>query len=86
MKYAIQLSYYMWNSETETEYEKWMYLGLQGKLKIFVGDDEITDRTKLFDTATEAGAYVDKHFGKDGMQRCSFSTVRIVEVGEIKED
>ena len=79
MKYAIQVSYYMYNSETDTEYEQWLYLALEGEHKIFVFEDDVTERTKLFDTAKEAGEYVDKHFGAD-KQRCSFNTVRIVEV------
>lgn len=79
MKYAIQVSYYMYNSETDTEYEEWLYLALEGKHKIFIFEDEVSEKTKLFDTAKEAGEYVDKHFGADH-QRCSFSTVRIVEV------
>ena len=79
MKYAIQVSYYMWNNITDSEYEEWLYLALEGERKIFVFEEEITDRTKLFDTATEAGTYVDKHFGAD-KQRASYSSVRIVEV------
>ena len=79
MKYAIQVSYYMYDSETHTEYEQWLYLALEGKHKIFVFEDDVTERTKLFDTAREAGEYVDKHFRADE-QRCSYSTVRIVEV------
>lgn len=79
MKYAIQVSYYMYNSETNAEYEEWLYLALKGKNKIFIFEDEVNKKTKLFDTAREAGEYVDKYFGAD-YQRCSFSTVRIVEV------
>lgn len=79
MKYAIQVSYYMYNSETDTEYEEWLYLALKGKHKIFIFEYEVNEKTKLFDTAREAGEYVDKHFGAD-KQRCSYSTVRIVEV------
>ena len=79
MKYAIQVSYYMYNSETDTEYEQWLYLALEGKHKIFIFEDDVTEKTKLFETATEAGKYVDKHFDKDE-PRCSFSKVRIVEV------
>ena len=79
MKYAIQVSYYMYNSETDTEYEEWLYLALKGKNRIFIFEDEVNKKTKLFDTAREAGEYVDKYFGADE-QRCSFSTVRIVEV------
>ena len=80
VKYAVQLSYYCWNSETNEEYEKWVYVGTEGEHKIFVMDDEITDRTKLFDTASEAGEYIDKHFYDDNGKRCCYSTVRIIEV------
>ena len=79
MKYAIQVLYYMWDNEIEREYEEWLYTAVEGEHKIFVFEDKVTDRTKLFDTAKEAGEYVDKHFGKDDM-RCSYRTVRIVEV------
>lgn len=79
MKYAIQVSYYMYDSATDNEYEEWLYLALQGEHKIFIFEDNVNEKTKLFDTAKEAGEYVDKHFGAD-CQRCSFSTVRIVEV------
>lgn len=41
--------------------------------------EEINGNTKLFNTAKEAGEYVDKHFGADEM-RCSYSSARIVEV------
>lgn len=81
MKYAIEVSYYHFNSETNEEYEKWVVLGLMGEKKIFVFDDRVCERTKLFNTAKEAGEYVDKHFSPD-KQRCCFSTVRIVEVEE----
>ena len=81
MKYAIQVSYYMYNSETDTEYEQWMYLGIKGEHRIFVFDFNVEERTKLFDSAKEAGEYIDKFFGLDKIeQRCSFNTVRLVEV------
>ena len=79
MKYAIQVSYYMYNDEIDTEYEEWLYLALKGEHKIFIFEDEVNEKTKLFDTAREAGEYVDKHFGAND-QRCSYSAVRIVEV------
>ena len=79
MKYAIQVSYYMYNDETDTEYEEWLYLALKGEHKIFVFEDEVNEKTKLFDTAREAGEYVDKHFGANE-QRCCYSAVQIVEV------
>lgn len=79
MKYAIQVSYYMYNSEIDEEYEEWLYLGIEGKLKVFVFEEEINEKTKIFDTAKKAGEYVDKHFGADD-QRISYSKVRIVEV------
>lgn len=79
MKYAIQASYYMYDSETDTEYEQWLYLAIEGERKIFVFEEDISDRTKIFDTAKEAGAYLDKHFSPN-KTRCSFSTMRIVEI------
>ena len=79
MKYAIQASYYMYNSETDTEYEQWLYLAIEGERKIFVFDEDVSNRTKIFNTAKEAGDYLDKHFSPDKM-RCSFSTMRIVEI------
>lgn len=79
MKYAIQVSYYMYDSETNAEYEEWLYLALKGKNKIFIFEDNVNEKTKLFNTAREAGKYVDNYFGAD-QQRCSYSTVRIVEV------
>ena len=81
MKYAIQLSMYKYNSETEEEYEEWEYVGIQGVHRIFVLDEKIEERTKIFNSAKEAGEYVDKHFvDTDEHPRCSYSTVRIVEV------
>ena len=81
MKYAIQASYYMYNNETDETYEQWLYLGLKGERKLFVFDDDVNERTKLFDTAREAGEYIDTRFGPDEII-CSFSTVRIVEVNQ----
>ena len=77
-KYAIMAYYYMWDEELEREYQEWLYLGVDEK-RIFVFDDEVNERTKLFDTATEAGQYLDSHFGKE-RTRCSFSKMKIVEV------
>lgn len=79
MKYAIQLNMYHYNSYTDEEYEKWTYVGTQGVHKIFVLDEERTKRTKLFNNATEAGEYLDKHFSPNE-QRASYSSARIVEV------
>ena len=78
MKYAIMADYNMWDEE-KGEYSKWMYLGTEGKLRLFVFEEEINENTKLFDTATEAGKYIDKHFGsKEG--RICYNSVRLVEV------
>lgn len=79
MKYAIQANYYMWDTEKEEETVKWLYLGVEGVMKIFVFDDEVNEITKLFNTAKEAGEYVDKHFSPEEI-RSSFNGVRIVEV------
>ena len=79
MKYAIQADYYMWDDEMQKEYSQWLYLGTEGEHKIFVFHDNVDEGTKLFDTAKEAGEYVDKHFSPDDI-RCSFSKIRIVEI------
>lgn len=80
MKYAIQADYWMWSEELG-EHTEPEYLGLEGKYKIFVFEEEVTERTKLFDTAKEAGEYVDKHFNPEKRETMvSFDTVRIVEV------
>lgn len=79
MKYAIQLNMYHYDSKTDKEYESWVFVGVDGKWKIFVMDDEVTDKTKLFKNATEAGEYLDMFFGPD-KQRASYSSARIVEV------
>ena len=78
MKYAIMADYNMLDKNNR-EYNKWLYLGIDGELRLFVFDEEIVERTKLFDTATEAGKYIDKHFGsKEG--RICYKSVRLVEV------
>lgn len=79
MRYAIQLSMYRYNSETDTEYEQWAYVGIEGEHRIFVLDDDVCKRTKLFKTAKEAGEYLDAKFSPEE-QRCSYSSARIVEI------
>ena len=79
MKYAIQVNLFMYDEETDVEYKQWHYVAVEGKHKLFMFEKDITKDTKLFDTATEAGAYVDKHFGLDKV-RFQYSTVRIKEV------
>ena len=79
MKYAIQASCYIWSNITDSEYEEWNYVGVEGKHKIFIFEEDVTKKTKIFDSATEAGEYVDKHFGADKV-RLSYSGVRIVEI------
>lgn len=82
MKYAIVAGYYFVDPEGKLDYiTKPMYLGLEGAHKIFVFDEEVNERTKLFSTAAEAGKYVDVHFNPNDM-RCSFESVSIVEVRE----
>lgn len=78
MRYAIMADYNMWDEEKKEEYSKWMYLGIEGKLRLFVFEEEINENTKLFDTATEAGKYIDKHFSNDN--RICYKSVRMVEV------
>lgn len=73
MKYAIMADYYTKDGTED------LYLGLEGPRKLFVFECEVTERTKLFDTAREAGEYVDKNFSPNKI-RCSFESVKIVEV------
>ena len=78
VKYAIVANYYMYK-EGDDDYTEPVYLGLEGEHKIFVFDEKVNERTKLFKTAKEAGEYVDKHFSPDKV-RMSFKSVQIVEV------
>ena len=79
MKYVIQVNLYMYNEETEKEYTQWNYLAVEGKLRLLIFEEDITNKTKIFNTATEAGEYVDKYFGSDDA-RIQFDRVRIMEV------
>jgi len=67
------------NNPEDIDYTVPAYVGTEGKLKIFVLEDEMTENTKRFKTAKEAGEYVDKHFGADA-QRISWKTVSIEEI------
>ena len=82
MKYAIKADYYMWNEE-KGMYTEELYLGIEGPHKLFVFDDQITERTKIFNSAREAGEYIDARdsLNNDAI-RCSFESVKIVEVKE----
>ena len=68
MFYVIVVDYYMY-SEEKGMYTEPAYLGLEGEHKLFVFDEQIVNRTKTFNTAKDAGEYVDKHFSK---QSCCF--------------
>ena len=77
MKYAIVADYY---KGTEDETEK-LFLGADGKYKLFVFDENVTKRTKLFKTAARAGKYMDTHFPPNEARFC-IKSVSIVEVNE----
>ena len=77
IKYAIQCAVYC--GDGEKEWTEWNYVAIKTKLKIFVFEENITNDTKLFDTAKAAGEYLDKHFGKEEQRMC-YEAVRIVEV------
>lgn len=82
MKYAIKADYYMW-SEEKGEHTEELYLALEGPKKLFVFEEDITERTKLFDTAREAGEYIDARDSLNGKgMRMSFKSLKIVEVKE----
>ena len=80
MKYAIVADYYMWNEE-QGEHTEELYLGIEGKHKIFVFDKEVNKRTKLFKSASEAGRYIDERDSLNGKNmRMCFKSLKIVEV------
>ena len=76
--YAIMVDYYRW-SEEKGDYTEPLYLALEGERKLFTFEGSVTERTKVFKTAKEAGEYVDKHFWID-KQRVCFKNVKIVEI------
>lgn len=83
MRYVIKCNYYHVNPNdpNDMDYTKPEFLGTEGKLGIFVWEDEVTERTKIFNNATEAGQYLDKHDALNGYrQRCWCSDVYIAEL------
>ncbi len=79
IKYAIIATCYGWDGENGCEKDEELYVAVEGEYKILIFEDSITNKTKLFSTAKEAGEYVDKHFGAND-QRASYRTVKTVEV------
>lgn len=75
-KFMIQVARYMYSDE-RGEYTEWQYLGTEGKLKLIVTENDITENTKVFNSAKEAGEYVDKMLEKD-YYRINFADIRIV--------
>lgn len=84
MKYVLRANVYCENpnDENDFDYTKPKYLGVEGEKKLYIFDEKIVGRTKVFATATEAGEYVDKHFRN--AQRCSYKTIDIVEIADEK--
>lgn len=60
MTYAIMVNYHMWN-EQKGEYDEPHYLGLMGEKRIFVFDPNVTERTKIFTSLSEALNYIKFH-------------------------
>ena len=77
MKYALQMDLYM-VSENAREYRKWHYLAVDSVSKAFHFETKITKETKLFDSAREAGEYLDKYWANKS--RYQFKSIKIVEV------
>ena len=75
-KFMIQVARWMYSDE-RGEYTEWMYLGAEGKLKLIVTEEEVTENTKVFDSAEKAGKYVDEMLAKDYF-KINFADVRIV--------
>lgn len=75
-KFMIQVARWMYSDE-KGEYTEWQYLGTEGKLKLIITENNITENTKIFNSAKEAGEYVDKMLEKD-YYRINFADIRIV--------
>ena len=75
-KFMIQVARWMYSDE-RGEYTEWMYLGVEGKLKLIVTEEEITENTKVFNSAEKAGKYVDEMLAKNYF-KINFADVRIV--------
>ena len=82
MKYAIMVDYNVdYDEEKDEVIGMPMYLGLEGEHKLFIFNTEIIDSTKLFDSAKEAGEYVDKYLS-DSNSQISFTNLKIVQITE----
>ena len=75
-KFMIQVARYMYSDE-KGEYTEWQYLGTEGKLKLIISEESVTDNTKVFSSAKEAGEYLDRMVAKDYLWS-NFEDFRIV--------
>lgn len=85
MKYVIVVDYYVENpnNPNDMDYTEPHYLGVDEN-GIFIMATKITKRTKIFNSAKDAGEYIDNCNMLNGTNmRCSFKTVSVREL--IKE-
>lgn len=76
--FAIMVDYYCW-SEEKGEYTMPLYLGVEGPRKLFIFEEEVTANTKKFETAEQAGKYLDLRLNMLGCGSCC-ENVRIVGI------
>ena len=78
-KYVLIANVYFINPITNEEYTLPRYVATHGAKCLLTFRDRIDENTKVFKTATEAGKYLDKHFG-DESRRSQFSKMDIIEI------
>ena len=64
-KYVLVANVYMLNPFTDEVYTLPRYVAIKGERKLLTFRDKIDENTKVFKTATDAGKYLDEHFGTD---------------------
>lgn len=78
-KYVLIANVYFLDPITNEEYTKPRYVATQGEKRLLTFKDRIDENTKVFETATEAGKYLDEHFG-DESRRSQFTKMDIIEI------
>ena len=82
MRYVIVVDYYVENPNNPDDfnYTEPHFLGVDEN-RIFVMETEVTERTKIFNSAREVGEYIDNCNMLNGTSmRCSFRTFSVREL------
>lgn len=81
--YAIKVDYFMYNSETDSEYTQPVYLSIDTETKkkdgtplnLIIFEEEITDHLRVFDTEREAKKYMKEKCSDS----CCFENPRVIK-------